>query len=334
MKIAYIIAPVVVISGKSNGIRSQALSWKKGLQNNGHLVDEVSPWGNYEWSSYDVIHIFGTGLWLYSFVSSLKNKNPNIIISPIIDSSQSAVLHRLSSYLGLKKIRLWSPTYTFRKTLSLTKGVFVRSIHESKYIPNNFSKDKVHIVPLATIEPKKTETDYRENFCLHISSITQPRKNVIRLIKAAKKYNFKLVLAGSKGKEDDFKIIKDEIGNYKNIEILGFVSEEKKIELYSKAKVFALPSTNEGVGIVALDAASYGCEIVITALGGPKEYYNNLAEIIDPYSVDDIGRSITNFLNDNIKHQPELSSYVIKNYGEQAITAKIEKLYREIKILS
>lgn len=46
----------------------------------------------------------------------------------------------------------------------------------------------------------------------------------------------------------------------------------------------------EGVGIVAVDAAIYGCEIVITNIGGPKEYYDNMAYTVNPYNIDDIGK--------------------------------------------
>lgn len=61
-------------------------------------------------------------------------------------------------------------------------------------------------------------------------------KNVISLIKAAKKYDFKLVLAGNMGTEKEFEVLKKAIGNNANIEVLGYISEEKKIELYKKLK--------------------------------------------------------------------------------------------------
>src|SRR5690606_27226277 len=110
---------------------------------------------------------------------------------------------------------------------------------------------------------------------------------------------FRLVLAGSTGSEEEFRPIKEEIGDATNIEVLGFISEETKLDLYSKAKVFALPSLWEGVGIVALDAAVFGCKIVITKNGGPKEYYNGMAEVVDPLDIDSIGTSILKLLNEN-----------------------------------
>ena len=64
MNIAYILYPEVVISNKSNGIRSQAETWAFALRKLGHNVDLVNNWDNYDWKSYDIIHLFGSsGSW-------------------------------------------------------------------------------------------------------------------------------------------------------------------------------------------------------------------------------------------------------------------------------
>lgn len=337
MKIAYILGPNIAISGDSNGIKSQARSWRNGLVQLGHHVDAINTWENYSWKEYDIIHIFGRGLWLPSFLVRLKNFNPNIVISPIIDSIQNPFKYKLSSYVGMQKFRLYSPTYAFKKSLPYLRAVFVRSEYELKYISDSLSckKEIIHKVPLSYSVTTNSEkvNQQKENFCLHVSSIYQPRKNVIRLIKAAKKYNFKLVLAGSKGVENDFKPLKNEIGNAVNIEVLGFVPQKILIDLYKRAKVFALPSTSEGVGIVALDAAVYGCEIVMTNVGGPKEYYNNMAHLVNPYKIDEIGQSILKALNEK-PLQPDLKNHIYKNYSSDKIIKALEKSYQQITQLS
>ena len=166
--------------------------------------------------------------------------------------------------------------------------------------------------------------------CLHISSIYQPRKNVIRLVDAAKKYGFNLILAGNTGSDEQFRPIKDAIGNASNIEVLGFVSEKEKLELYQKAKVFALPSIQEGVGIVALDAAVLGCEIAITDIGGPKEYYYGKCAEVAPYDVDSIGQGITSLLNGEKQYQPSLSKELIAKYSPGAMANKLVNVYKEL----
>ena len=49
MKIAYILNPEVIVSNKSNGVRSQAEDWGKMLEERGHIVEYVNSWGNYDW---------------------------------------------------------------------------------------------------------------------------------------------------------------------------------------------------------------------------------------------------------------------------------------------
>jgi glycosyltransferase involved in cell wall biosynthesis len=118
------------------------------------------------------------------------------------------------------------------------------------------------------------------------------------------------------------------IAGHDNIEILGFVSEEKMIDLYKKAKVFALPSINEGVGLVALEAASFGCDVVITEIGGPKEYYGDMAYVVNPYSVDDIGMKVVEALKTT--KQPQLFNHVMNNYSENILSKKLEASYLHI----
>ena len=124
--------------------------------------------------------------------------------------------------------------------------------------------------------------------------------------------------------------LKQLIGNSDNIEIRGFVSENDLISLYNKAKVFALPSINEGVGLVALEAAVHGCNIIITQLGGPKEYYkDNLAYIVNPYSIDEIGKSIVDAMNNNTQ-QPQLRNHIIKNYSIDSCVDLLINSYQKV----
>ena len=48
MKIAYILTPHAAVD-KSNGIRSQAMTWAEALRWKGHQVDYINPWEHYDW---------------------------------------------------------------------------------------------------------------------------------------------------------------------------------------------------------------------------------------------------------------------------------------------
>lgn len=332
-RIAYIIYQNAIISGKSNGVRSQALTWCNMLNSFGMECVLINNWEDYEWNSFSAIHIFGYDTAIYSFVSALSKKNPNLFLSPIIDSNQSFFNYKLATFNGFDTLRLLSVNFALRKALPFLKAVCVRTEHEGKYFTKSFGLNEANVfkVPLSygLQKPDDLETilHQKEIFCLHISSLYQDRKNVKRLVEAAKKYNFKLVLAGSKGNIADFKPIANAIGNAANITVLGYLSKEDLIELYSKAKVFALPSTNEGVGIVALDAALYGCNIAITNIEGPKEYYPNMETfaLFDPYNVDDIGKKIETLLE--TKNNGNLSAFIANNYSSEQVFKQLLKMY-------
>ncbi len=330
MKIAFVITPYIIYSGRSNGIRMQALDWKSALEERGHIVDLVNVWEHYDWSTYDAIHFFSAGYWL-KLAELISQKNPNIAISPIIDSIKSPFMYKIASHMQVPALRLYSLNAAYRNASKYIKCHFARSEYETKFIKASVPSPNIAIVPLSPrVEASDSENIEREDFCFHLSSFTQPRKNVMRLMQAAVKYNFKLIVAGNKGPEKSFAPFKKFAEDHKeNIKICGFLTEEEMLEYYSKAKVFALPSIEEGVGLVALEAAVRGCGIVITEIGGPKEYYGNLGHIVNPYSVDSIGKGVLDAMKS--PNQPMLKKQIIEKYDRLKCADMIIEAYRTMQ---
>ncbi|WP_318311065.1 glycosyltransferase [Flagellimonas crocea] len=330
MKIGYFLYQYAVLSGDSNGVKNQSRKWKEGLEQKGHEVVEINVWDNYDWQTFDVIHFFGADILMYELIKGIYKKNQNILLSPIIDSNQSKIMYGLSSHLGFEKFRLWSKTYALKKVLPFVKYVVVRSDYEERFFTESFglSKKKVKKVELSyEYDTPTTDIFEKENFCFHVSSIYQPRKNVINLIKAAKKYNFRLILAGAKGTLVEYETIERAIGKAKNIQVLGYVSEDKLKELFKKAKVFALPSLFEGVGLVALNAALYGCNVVLTERGAPKEYYNGMAHLVNPLDIDSIGAAVNTALKQDAN---KLREYITVNYSPEKTINKLIEVYKNL----
>ncbi|WP_302545742.1 glycosyltransferase family 4 protein [Coprobacter fastidiosus] len=319
MKIAFILsyggfAP-------TNGIISQGLTWKKGLEELGHEIVLINMWDRNDWKSFNSILFFGFNVYACEFINVVSKVNPNIVVAPILDPNYSITTLKIYSYWGSHKLRLTNPFYSLRNIKNKIKIVLVRSEFEKKYMVKGFGfpTEKCKIVRLSCgIMPLESLPE-KEAFCLHISLLCDERKNVRRLIDAAKKYKFRLVLAGKLRNQEEQVRLNSWIDNASNIEYRGFISNEEKIDLYTRAKVFALPSTNEGVGIVALEAAAMGCDIVITKLGGPHEYYGNKAKIVNPYNIDEIGTAVRYFI-DGGTFQPQLKSLILQNYSLRNIS--------------
>lgn len=329
MKIGFILSNPVF--AQSNGIVSQALTWKKGLESKGHQVVLVNMWDKNDWTTFDVLHFFGFSRYMADFLHGLCQVNDKIVLSPILDPSYSISSFKAYCHWGNDKLRLTNPYHSLYTVRNKIKIYLVRSAFERSYFVGGLgiSENKCNIVPLS-FEPCSDKINReRENFCLHISLLCDERKNVKRLIEAAKKYKFRLILGGKLRNESERQLLTSWISGADNIEYKGFLSEDEKNDLYSRAKVFALPSVNEGVGIVALEAASCGCDIVITDKGGPKEYYNDMAISVNPYDVDDIGQAVV-LLMQGKTFQPKLSSYITSTYSLEHITDCLENIYQKL----
>ena len=332
MKIAYIMKPDACYNGSGDGTRKQAEIWCRELQRRGHQVDLVNPWGDYLWKSYDIIHIFGFGYWNYDMIRWGSGLNSNIVFSPVIDSNTPLWKYRLFSHIGYEKLRLMSQNYAVHCYKNNIKLFLARTEYEAKYLNYGYDieKDKIGIVPLSYRADHYDPYIEKEPFCLFTGTMTQERKNVPRLIEAAKKYGFRLVLVGSLGNAESEKRLRALVSTAPNIEIKGFVSDKELYSLYNRAKAFALPSINEGVGLVALEAAVHGCNIVITRLGGPKEYYHEgTVWLVNPYNVDDIGLSITLALK--VNHlQPALRDDVKQRYSVETCVDMLIRQYEKL----
>lgn len=332
MEIGYIMYPGACYMGKSDGIIMQAEIWLQELGKKGHHIVKINSWGHYDWKNFDIIHVFGIGLWNYDMIHWGSSLNPNFVFSPIIDTNTPMWKYRLATYTGCKKLRLFSQNYALRQIRDDIKLFFARSEYEANYLRQGYgiSSHKIAIVPLSYRETNYNPDIQKEPFCLFVGTMTQERKNVSRLIEAAKKYGFNLKLVGNKGNAASEEQLRRLIDNHQNIEIVGFVSDEELYSFYNRAKVFALPSINEGVGLVALEAAMHGCNIVITNIGGPKEYYpKGMAQTVNPYDIDSIGQAVLNALDDDTS-QPRLREYIEKKYNVSSCTDLLIDYYTKL----
>lgn len=303
----------------SGGVNVQGRMWAGGLAKLGHDVKLINPWEKIDYNSFDYIILLGMSKsYLDYFHLYKKFPHPKIVSAPIIDYNGKLWQFKLRSrYYGSLRLRFYKPYHDYYKLSPYVDLFLVRSEYEKMFLIKGMGVDerKIHIVPISMRYNEYPQVDLtqKENTCLHISRLACPGKNVNNLVLAAKKFGFKLRLGGTiNGKEREW--LDKLIGNASNIEYLGWLTEDQLKNEYRKAKVFALPSFVEGVGMVALEAATYGCEIALTDIGAPKEYYEGRAVLVNPYSVDSIGEGILEAM-ERKNAQPELREHIISKYS-------------------
>lgn len=80
------------------------------------------------------------------------------------------------------------------------------------------------------------------------------------------------VLIGGKGDDlDRLRALATSLDLEEQVEFLGFVSEEQKVDLFRRAWIHALPSAKEGWGIAVIEAAACGTPSVASDVPGLRE---------------------------------------------------------------
>ena len=105
------------------------------------------------------------------------------------------------------------------------------------------------------------------------------------------------------------------------------LSEEMLVSAYKAAKVHALPSWYELPGLVTLEAAYYGCNVVASTRGGLHDYLGDNVHYCEPDDEDSIRRAVMDALDSPIN--PALKELAAQFTWERTARETI-KVYREV----
>lgn len=243
----------------------------------------------------------------------------------------------------LYKLKKWTKDSVLR-----ANHIFTISEFTKKEIINNYkiTDDKITVTypgltsgfaDLKTtsedIKSIKNKFQIRGKYILYLGTI-QPRKNLIRLIKAFNRLNEKdisLVIAGKKGWHYQDIFTQAEKLNNKRVLFIGFVTNKEKIVLLKGAVCFTLVSLYEGFGIPVIEAMAMGTPTVISNNSSLPEIVGKTGILVDPINVDSISWGLTQALQLNKSQRKSLAIKnieFIKKYNWKKTSEKtLEVLY-------
>ncbi len=96
----------------------------------------------------------------------------------------------------------------------------------------------------------------------------------------------------------DVEALTKELNLTQHVHVLGFVPQEDLPALYASAEMFVYPSLYEGFGLPVLEAMSMGAPVVASKASSVPEVGGDSVIYCNPYSVDDIARSMRRVLLD------------------------------------
>lgn len=298
MKIAYIVSPSNYYSNIFSGVVVQARCWREALLGLGHQVELLDAMEQISWSHFEILHLFQHGPWCETLIEDLRKTATKVVLSPIIDPPKPyGLLARAMSAVPFERLRLQQNQRLLRQYGRKCSGFLSRSSLEARSLEAvGVPADKIKNVPISMSKSWNVDEHElgreRNGAVFHVSHLSQPRKNVRRLVEASIKFDFSLRLAGSVQDPAFADWLSSICSGYPNIEYLGQIDDDQMRAEMLACSVFCLPSLFEGVGLVALDAAYCGANLVVTTAGGTRDYLDHHAEFIDPLDINALGAAI------------------------------------------
>ncbi len=302
---------------------------------------------------YDIIHIFNpTGFQFDSLrlARYAKTLGVKVVTTPIFFDSDTLVKENKGARLAffwklfnlLKFFRFTrnylqyvDPLRSFEELLRASDLVLPNTVEELKLLSNRFFKipsDKYMIVPNGADlqfkdgNEKLFEMQYNvRDFILYVGQL-DARKNVIRLIRAFVSSGLKthLVIIGGALFQPYAESCKEE-ANENVLFIPHMPHSDLLMSAYKAAKVVALPSYYETPGLAALEGGLAGANVVITEIGGTREYFGDFAWYVNPRSVGDIQKAL--ILAYNSSKTSALSKHIENNFTWEKVAQKTADAY-------
>lgn len=147
----------------------------------------------------------------------------------------------------------------------------------SKDIGLMFPKSNRVVIPNGIPLPKESFAlkDKSNEVIISFLGLIGPRKGIFDLLKVISQLvvlgmSVKLKIGGNGDIDKLYREI-EELSLQDNVEYLGWITREQKVQLFNRTDIFVLPSYGEGMPMSILEAMSYSIPIISTQVGGIPE---------------------------------------------------------------
>lgn len=311
------------------------------------------------YDKYDLIHFFNI-IRPDDIICHIKTNKPFVVSTIFVEFSEFDKMAR-RGFAGLifKILTPWQIEYFKAIARYLVKGDKIKSryfffhgqFNSILYIaknarlllPNSQSEYKrlekllrksfpykkiVNAVSTDVFSDSVIENEEYKNHIIIVGRI-EGGKNQLNVIKALAGSNYQLTIIGKPAvnQMSYYHECQKVASGYSNIHFIEeHLEHEKLASIYKAAKVHVLASWFETTGLVSLEAAIMGCNIVITKKGDQEEYFKDMAYYCEPDDVASIKKAILMAFNENVNDK--LKSYILENYTWEKAAFQTLESYR------
>jgi glycosyltransferase involved in cell wall biosynthesis len=314
------------------GIRRKIDNEVAALKKRGHSVALFDGWHVIDPDSIDIVYLIGASLFTESLCREALANHMKLVVAPVFDNTHHPLPVKLATVTA-GSTRFRTNPGSIKYICGNANTVCVSSDTEMEEIHRVFrvNRDKIRIVPnyvdtdndlLNSSRDLFVENYGIEDFLLCVGAIGDPRKNILRLVRIAGEMNIPTVIIGPDLDQKHAAICKGEARRYRNVHILGCVSDRMLWSAYAATNTLVMPSIVESTGLVALEAALMGANIVSTEVGGPSYYLGDYAEYVNPKSDSSIMRGIE--LAYGRGKTGDLRNHIIKEFNINTVGRVLE----------
>jgi len=239
----------------------------------------------------------------YSPEGLVPTDPPVPMVSVLHDMGYEVVPEQVDS-LVLWYYRRYFPRGARAATRLVTVSEFARTDIAQR---TGVRADEITVAPNA-VRPvfRNPVTSVRPPAYLLFVGTIQPRKNVVRLLKAFDSMKSRtgspvtLVVAGRRGwKDTDVDSAFNSMVHGADVQFTGYVSDDELVALYKGARAVVQVPLYEGFGVPVIEAMAVGTPVIASNVSSLPEVAGDAALLVDPLDVEKISAAMERLVTDD-----------------------------------
>lgn len=338
-----VMAGYQAVSILRGGPHTQIRNTAKHLEQRGVKITFFDPWTDLRPGSCDLVHLFAANIGTYHLAREIHALGIPLVVSPIIYSRHSTrfvrTALRATRLLQAAGRGLWSDYAITADICRWAARVLPNTQAEADLLIHGLdvAQASVRVIPngvdgrFAGGDPSLFRSRYGlDRFILNVGHTGHERKNVLALIRALGAIDHPAVIIGRIIRSPYGDACVREAAKHKHILLIDGLDNESGMlaSAYAACEVFVLPSLFETPGIAALEAGLAGAKVVITEYGGTREYFGDMADYVEPSSVESIREGIVRSLNRT--GDKRLREHIRANFLWDRVAELTARAYQEL----
>lgn len=249
-------------------------------------------------------------------ISPVK-KRSNILVNRLVTNFCADKVIALTEVVRSERIR--GEGISPEKIVVIPNGVDVRNVKGQKSKIESATKESKLIVGVLG----RLTVEKGHNYFVEAVAVINNQQLPVN--------NIRFIIAGDGELRSELEEEVKSLGIEGQVTFLGFVPEEKKVEVLSSFDIFVFPSLAEGFGIALVEAMAAGLPCVVSDLPVLQEVGDDAVSFFRTANSDDLAQKILELLEDK-KRRRELGrrakDRVEKEYSLEKFVGSYHRLYQ------